>query len=262
MSFLLLCSILGAELYARPRSRRKESAEAPEVPAAAEISPENPVVVEAVFPPEALPVIIIEDLPAGLRLILGRGELDAALLSSFLLNENKRAGREFIEQLVDFYILEAAAEGINHDVAFAQMCLETGFLRFGGLVSAEMNNFCGLGSIGPGQPGEKFPSVQIGIRAHIQHLQAYATNLPLRGNLVDPRYRFVRRGSAPVIQALAGSWAADKQYAVKIEAILQRLYRYRELFSAESAAGLPAAGTSAGTSAAGLPAAGTSADSP
>jgi hypothetical protein len=226
------------ELYAWPRSRRKESVEVPETPAAAEIPPENPAVVEAVFLPEVLPVIIIKDLPACPRLILGRGEFEAELLSAFLLNENKHAGREFIEQLVNFYILEAAAEGINHDVAFAQMCLETGFLRFGGLVRAEMNNFCGLGSIGPGQPGETFPSVQIGIRAHIQHLQAYATNLPLRGTLVDPRYRLVRRGSAPVIQALAGSWAADKQYAIKIEAILQRLYRYRELFSAESTAGL------------------------
>ena len=38
------------------------------------------------------------------------------------------------------------------------MCLETGFLRFGGLVSEEMNNFCGLGSIGDGKKGESFPS--------------------------------------------------------------------------------------------------------
>ena len=36
-------------------------------------------------------------------------------------------------------------KGSNSDVAFAQMCLETGFLRFGGLVTMDMNNFCGLG---------------------------------------------------------------------------------------------------------------------
>ncbi|MDR2210949.1 MAG: glucosaminidase domain-containing protein [Spirochaetaceae bacterium] len=232
---LLCCSIL--ELYSWPRSRKKETGEIFGTPAAAEIHREEPAVVEAVFPPETPPVIIIGELPRSPRLIRGRGELEAELLVSFLLNENKFAGREFIEQLVDFYIREAAAEGINHDVAFAQMCLETGFLRFGGLVKAGMNNFCGLGSIGPGQPGEQFPSVQIGIRAHIQHLQAYATDLPLRGDLVDPRYRFVRRGSAPVIQALAGSWAADRQYAGKIEAILQRLYRYKELSLKGSAAG-------------------------
>jgi hypothetical protein len=121
---------------------------------------------------------------------------------------------------------EAAAEGVNHDVAFAQMCLETGFLRFGGLVQAEMNNFCGLGSIGPGQPGERFSEPRIGVRAHIQHLKAYATEEPLKQALVDPRYRYVRPGSSPLIKGLAGTWAADKGYAEKITGILERLYTF------------------------------------
>jgi hypothetical protein len=119
---------------------------------------------------------------------------------------------------------EAAAEGVNHDVAFAQMCLETGFLRFGGLVTVDMNNFCGLGSIGPGQPGERFPSPRIGVRAHIQHLKVYATGEPLNRELVDPRYRYVRPGSSPSIKGLAGTWAADKLYADKITSLLERLY--------------------------------------
>jgi hypothetical protein len=106
------------------------------------------------------------------------------------------------------------------------MCLETGFLRYGGLVTADMNNFCGLGSTGPGQPGEHFPSPRIGARAHIQHLKAYATDAPLRQDLVDPRYFYVRYGSAPTLNGLAGSWAADREYAKKIRNILQRLYAF------------------------------------
>ncbi|GHV86183.1 hypothetical protein AGMMS50230_17910 [Spirochaetia bacterium] len=189
---------------------------------------EKPEETRAVFPEESFPRFIIEDLPKTPRLILGRGETEQNLLVSFLLGENKNADPAMVEELAGLYIREAQTEGINHDIAFAQMCLETGFLRFGGLVQAEMNNFCGLGSIGPGEPGEQFPSVQIGVRAHIQHLKAYATETPLAGELVDPRYRFVRRGSAPALQALAAYWAADKRYAEKIETILTRLYHFQE----------------------------------
>jgi hypothetical protein len=106
------------------------------------------------------------------------------------------------------------------------MCLETGFLKFGGLVKPEWNNFCGLGAIGPEQPGLIFPDPRTGVRAHIQHLKAYATNEPLKGELVDPRYRYVRLGSSPKIDGLAGTWAADRMYAVKIAGILQNLYDF------------------------------------
>jgi hypothetical protein len=157
---------------------------------------------------------------------MGKGKSRAEQMSLFLLNENKNADREFVETLAGLYIAEANIEGINHDVAFAQMCLETGFLRYGGLVSPEMNNFCGLGSIGPDQRGEWFPSIELGVRAHIQHLKAYASEAPLIGELADPRYRLVRRGSSPVLQGLSGTWAADKRYADKIELILYRFFRF------------------------------------
>jgi hypothetical protein len=89
-----------------------------------------------------------------------------------------------------------------------------------------MNNFCGLGAIGLNQRGERFPEPRIGVRAHIQHLKAYATDSPLNRELVDPRYRWVRYGSAPTIRGLSGAWAADREYGKKIESILERLYRY------------------------------------
>jgi len=165
--------------------------------------------------------------PTG-RLILGKGKTGAEMLVSFFLSENNNADKVFIEEMAYLYITEAENEGINHDIAFAQMCLETGFLRFGGLVKPEMNNFCGLGSIGPEQPGLSFPSAQIGIRAHIQHLKAYATELPLNEELVDPRYNLVRRGTVPEVRGLAGTWAADRNYGEKIETILDRLYRFAD----------------------------------
>ena len=147
-------------------------------------------------------------------------------LAMFLEQNNPLADRNFVRSLAGYYAEEAAAEGVNHDAAFAQMCLETGFLRYGGLVRPEMNNFCGLGSIGPGQHGEVFPDPRTGVRAHIQHLKAYASAEPLRGELVDPRFKWVKRGSSPDIQGLAGTWAADREYAEKIGVILRRLYDF------------------------------------
>jgi hypothetical protein len=157
---------------------------------------------------------------------LGSGLIPAETLARFLGEINTQADKNQVRQLALFYVEEAATEGVNHDIAFAQMCLETGFLRYGGLVTPDMNNFCGLGAVGVDQRGERFPEARIGVRAHIQHLKAYATESPLNGELVDPRYHWVRYGSAPTIRGLSGSWATDREYGNKIESILERIYRY------------------------------------
>ena len=178
--------------------------------------PESPVVQIPVKP----------EKPEVPELIMGNGLVSANNLSSFLLGINPGADASFVEGLAFIYIEEAELEGVNHDIAFAQMCLETGYLRFGNLVSPEQNNFAGLGAIGPGQPGLFFPTPRIGVRAQIQHLKAYACDEPLNQELVNPRFRFVRRGSAPSISGLAGTWAADRSYAEKINAILNSLYNF------------------------------------
>ncbi|MDR2739358.1 MAG: glucosaminidase domain-containing protein [Treponema sp.] len=175
--------------------------------------------------------------------LLGRGQMDAEKLAAFLLKVNSKADPEFVKELSLLYIEEAALEGVDHDVAFAQMCLETGFLRYGGLVTSDMNNFCGLGALGPEKPGERFPTPQMGVRAQMQHLKGYATTDPLSQELVDPRYKFVRYGSAPTIEGLAGTWAADRGYAEKIVAILQRLYAASNVAAGQaSSAGEPVQG--------------------
>jgi len=158
--------------------------------------------------------------------IMGRGFVPPNEMAAFLLESNPDAESEFIEELVYIYSEESAVEGVNSDVAFAQMCLETGFLRFGGLVTVDMNNFCGLGAIGPIERGLSFANPRTGVRAHIQHLKAYATEEPLKQVLVDPRFHYVRRGSSPAIAGLAGTWAMDPAYAEKINNILERLYTF------------------------------------
>jgi hypothetical protein len=177
----------------------------------------------AAVPPQRA---IVPEVPRPPEHIMGRGTVPQEQLAAFLLNANAGADGDFVRQLSAYYVEEAAAEGINHDTAFVQMCLETGFLRYGGLVTPDMNNFCGLGAIGPEQPGLVFPDARSGVRAHIQHLQAYASVEPLNQDLIDPRYRYVKRGSSPTIHGLAGTWAADRAYSDKIAAILRQLYEF------------------------------------
>ena len=144
-------------------------------------------------------------------------------LAAFLLQNNREADVSEAFTIAGHYIQEAAIEGVNHDVAFCQMCLETNYLRFNGNVHRRQNNFCGLGATGPGVAGASFESVQIGIRAHIQHLKAYASKKSLQRRLVDPRFRKVRRGSAPYVEDLRRKWAVDPHYSAKIRRILQLL---------------------------------------
>jgi hypothetical protein len=132
--------------------------------------------------------------------------------------------------LPTIYREEAAIEGINYDIAFCQMCLETGFLQFDGDVKPEQNNFGGIGAISNGVRGDSFSDRRIGVRAQIQHLKAYATTKPLVQPLVDPRFHLIKRGTAPLLSQLSGKWAEDLNYDKKIMAILRRLYQLSGFF--------------------------------
>jgi len=147
-----------------------------------------------------------------------------------LLRLNK-APLHLYGDLPAIYREEAAIEGVNYDIAFCQMCLETGFLQFGGDVRPEQNNFGGIGAIGDGVRGDSFSDRRIGVRAQIQHLKAYATTKPLVQPLVDPRFSLVKRGTAPLLSQLAGRWAEDTNYDKKIMAILRRLYDLSGFFA-------------------------------
>lgn len=158
--------------------------------------------------------------------IEGSGRMSALELASFLLFYNKEIDAAYALSLSEIYIEEAVTEGINWDVAFVQMCLETGFLKFGGLVKEGQNNFCGLGSYN-NREGAVFSSKTVGVRAHIQHLKAYANREPLVLKKVDPRFHYVKRGSAPYVADLAGRWAEDRAYGTKLKGLLVRLHSFR-----------------------------------
>ncbi|WP_414527497.1 N-acetylmuramoyl-L-alanine amidase [Nodularia chucula] len=160
--------------------------------------------------------------------IMSRGITSEVELQLFLRNNNENALVNFAD-LPKLYREEGNAEGVNYDLAFCQMCLETGFLRFGGGIKSEQNNFSGLGSIGGGAEAASFPSARIGVRAHIQHLKAYASLEPLVNEVVDPRFRFITRGIAPSIYQISGRWSVDLDYGTKIFSLMKRLYESAKL---------------------------------
>ncbi len=155
--------------------------------------------------------------------IISNGRTTKQQLESFLRDNNRNALSQFPD-IAQLYIEEARKEGVNYDIAFSQMCLETDYLRFSGDIKVEQNNFASLGTISGGSESAIFESARIGIRAHIQHLKAYASLEPLQQEVVDPRFRFVTRGVAPLVADLSGRWSADLDYGTKILAILKRLY--------------------------------------
>ncbi len=160
--------------------------------------------------------------------IMGMGQIDLRVLSMFLCGNNPRVNQTEALALAKIYVEEANAEGVNYDIAFSQMCLETGFLKFNGDVDPSQNNYCGLGVTGGGVPGLSFDDTQTGVRAHIQHLKAYASKQQLKSKLVDARFHYVKRGSVRVVDELTGKWATDKHYGFKINHLLQRLYDYEQ----------------------------------
>lgn len=127
------------------------------------------------------------------------------------------------------YLQKGQQYGIRGDIAFFQAAHETGWWRFGGLVTPEQNNYCGLGATGrsatadeplrganparvwfvEGRHGAFFDTPATGIEAQLQHLYAYVTtqDLPSGVDLLSPRYAMVKKGIAPNWEDLGGKWA-------------------------------------------------------
>lgn len=136
--------------------------------------------------------------------ILGEPLLSGTLLDQFVKNTNPDA-----PQLGDLYIQLSKLYGIRGDIAYAQAIHETNYFRFTGVVDRSQNNFAGIGATGPNVRGASFSTPREGVLAHLQHLFAYATTKPLPSDepLVDPRFHYVKRGSATTWKELNGKWA-------------------------------------------------------
>ena len=130
---------------------------------------------------------------------------------------------------------EAVAEGVSPELVFTQAMKETGWLGFGGDVSVDQFNFAGIGAVGGGAGGASFPDVRTGLRAQVQHLRAYAdagaTASSLANPLVDPRFSYVSKGSAPYVEYLGvqenpngTGWATARNYGYDIISMMKSYF--------------------------------------
>ena len=137
--------------------------------------------------------ILEEEAPPESVEILGAAEATQAQMAAFIRRRNPQPKLACsVEEIVRLYYEEAGAEGVRADIALCQALKETGFFAYGGDVLPAQNNYCGLGATGNKAKGAYFATPQEGVRAHIQHLMAYATTERPHAPLVDPRYDLVR----------------------------------------------------------------------
>ena len=162
--------------------------------------------------------------------IMGTPQASIEQMKVYIKKVNPQVS-DSVTKMISLYITEGAAEGVRGDIAFAQSCLETGNFTFlGSAVTLDQNNFCGLGVNITGKKGCSFRTAKEGIRAQIQHLQAYACTDGLKQKCIDPRYTYVSRGCAEYVEHLGiqenpkgQGWAVGKNYGAQIIEILNAI---------------------------------------
>jgi hypothetical protein len=152
---------------------------------------------------------------------------------AFLTSRNRHIDERFSTIAAD-YMRIGNELNIRWDIAFFQMMLETGNLSFTGDVSASQNNFAGLGATGRHVPGESFPDVATGVKAHLQHLLLYAgvhldhpvaerTRKVQEWGILTPWQKSI---SGPInYEELAKQWApTSRRYAREISGLAEAFY--------------------------------------
>lgn len=139
----------------------------------------------------------------------------------------------------------AEGNGINPVIMLAQVCVETGYFNFGGVLNASFHNTCGLKTTKGGGDYEanahmRFKTWEEGIQAHADHLGLYAgaKNCPkysphtknytnekykANGTTLDPRHFTYLYGKCPTVEGLSGTWATDKKYANTLKSMIAKI---------------------------------------
>jgi len=157
--------------------------------------------------------------------IIGQGYVSKKGAISYILSQNPTVNYQLLDNLIDIYIEEAAFEGINHDIAIAQMLYATNYLRNKML----SHNYAGLSTSETMWDG-RFPNLRTGVRAHIQHLKGYGSVQPPRNQIVDPRYYLLgnMQGKVKNLSQLCELWSHYNSYKNNIIRKLYGMYQYTD----------------------------------
>lgn len=155
-------------------------------------------------------------------------------LMAFLTSRNPQLDPRY-RDIARWYKYWGEAWRVRWDYAFFQMVIETNALKFRradgsrGDVHERQNNFAGIGATGGGVPGDRFPDIETGVHAQIQHLVAYSgerLTAPIaprteqqQDNIISKSRRLQR---AVTFGDLARRWAADRAYSRTIDAVAEQ----------------------------------------
>lgn len=161
------------------------------------------------------------------NVIMGQTIATKEQMIKYLQAHNTVKNSSYVNNFVSILIDEASYEGVRADVAFALIMQETNFLKFNVNLKESQNNYANLGTA-------TFPDVRTGVRAVIQHLKAYASKDNLKKSVVDPRFKYVARGSSPYVEWLGinenpnkKGWSPRKNYGYDIVAKLNEVKAIR-----------------------------------
>ncbi|MBE3101190.1 MAG: PKD domain-containing protein, partial [Firmicutes bacterium] len=180
-------------------------------------------------------VVVQSQYPANTSIItnstslIGYTEITVDQLVSIFVSKGS-SKVEWARRIAPIYIQYGKLFNLRADIAWAQMCHETGFLEFAGDVKPEQNNFVGLGATGGGVPGNSFTTEELGIIAHYAHLSWYY--YPNHINQYcsinyDPRHSGTthwRYTGDTTIGFLNGRWAPGPTYTDKILLFANQIY--------------------------------------
>jgi hypothetical protein len=128
-----------------------------------------------------------------------------------------------VGDLIAVYLVEADAEGVRGDLAFAQAVAETGHFTNR---DTSINNFAGIAHYDGTASGDAFPDPVVGVRAHIQLLKKYAA-----GNDTSLAHADVSPdagATATTWGGLAGTWASSPKYWSLLESVYGSMLAHAE----------------------------------
>lgn len=151
-----------------------------------------------------------------------KGKPQATIKQAQKWAKNRGAHQRFID-IAPVYWEFGEKTNIRPEVLYCQSAKETAFGNYGGVVSPDFNNWCGLkiragGPCSSPEAHESFQNEKEGVRAHFNHINAYIGNEPLG----EPhgRYYLVKTidwaGTVEYVEDLGAKWAPNPDYGNSI----------------------------------------------
>jgi hypothetical protein len=164
--------------------------------------------------------------------VMGPSVVSAADMAAFVQARGRPHPSIDLLELARAFLAEGGDEGVRGDIAFVQAIIETGWFSFhNSMVDPEDHNYAGIGACDSCRDGFGYPTVELGVRAQIQLLAAYAqpgltaadyAHLPVR---TVPE-RLGVRGCCGTWMALSGVWATGPGYGQKILTLYNELLAF------------------------------------